>query len=187
MERESQNGDSGMAHIQTPLSCREDFIRFRSSKLRQSLSSQVTAISPLDQLMMFIRNCRKTDGSELDIETAVREAMANAVIHGNHEDPYKRVDVTCRCNSDGQVLITVRDEGPGFRSDAVPDPTSPENRLSTHGRGIYLMRMLMDEVSFVKGGSVVRMRKKSNPGNATQRTERSKCVSSQVSQAPFAD
>ena len=125
----------------------EHFIRFRSSKLRQSLSSQFTAISPLvDQLMTFIRNCRKTDGSELEIETAVREAISNAIIHGNHEDPYKRVRVMCRCNSDGEVRITVRDEGPGFKSDAVPDPTTPENRLSTHGRGIYLMRMLMDEV-----------------------------------------
>jgi len=163
-----------MAHIQTPLSCREDFIRFRSSKLRQSLSSQVTAISPfVDQLIMFIRNCRKTDGSELEIETAVREAISNAVIHGNHEDPCKRVQVMCQCNSDGEVRITVRDKGPGFKSDAVPDPTSPENRLSTHGRGIYLMRMLMDEVSFVKGDSVVRMRKKSKADGATQRTERS--------------
>src|SRR5438128_5700382 len=173
MEQESQNGDSGMAHIQTPLLCRGDFIRFRLSKLRQSVSSQVTAISPLvDQLMMLIRNCRKRDGSELEIETAVREAISNAIIHGNHEDPFKRVRVMCRCNSDGEVRITVRDEGPGFRSDAVPDPTSPENRLFTHGRGIYLMKMLMDEVSFVKGGSVVRMRKKSNAGTAAPRRER---------------
>ena len=162
-----------MAQIQPPLSCREHFIRFRSSKLRQSLSSEVTAISPLvDQLMMFVRNCRKTDGSELEIETAVREAIANAIIHGNHENPHKRVRVMCRCNSDGEVRITVRDEGPGFQMDAVPDPTSPENRLSTHGRGIYLIRMLMDEVSFVKGGSVVRMRKKSNAGAVAQRKER---------------
>jgi serine/threonine-protein kinase RsbW len=162
-----------MAHIETPLSCREHFIRFRSSKLRQSLSSQVTALSPLvDQLMMFIRNCRKADGSELEIETAVREAISNAVIHGNHEDPCKRVQVMCRCNSDGEIRITVRDKGPGFKSDAVPDPTSPENRLSTHGRGIYLIRMLMDEVSFVKGGSVVRMRKMSNAGAVAQSRER---------------
>ena len=162
-----------MAHIQTPLSCREHFIRFRSSKLRQSLSSEVSAISPLvDQLMMFSRNCDKTDGSELEIGTAVREAISNAIIHGNHEDPHKRVLVMCRCNSDGEVRITVRDEGPGFKSDAVPDPASPENRLSTHGRGIYLMRMLMDEISFVKGGSVVRMRKKSNAGAVAQRRER---------------
>src|SRR5437764_8353483 len=102
MERESQNGDSGMAHIQSPLSCREDFIRFRSSKLRQSLSSQVTAVSPfVDQLMMFIRNCRNTDGSELEIETAVREAISNPVIHGNHEDPCKRVQVVCTCTQAG--------------------------------------------------------------------------------------
>ena len=123
--------------------------------------------------MTFIRNFRKADGSELEIETAVREAISNAIIHGNHEDPYKRVHVTCRCNSDEEVMITVRDEGPGFRSDAVPDPTAPENRLSTHGRGIYLMRMLMDEVSFVNGGSVVSMRKNSNAGTAAQRRERS--------------
>ena len=162
-----------MAQVQNTLSCREHFIRFRSSKLRQSLSSQVDAISPIvDQLMMFVRNCRKTDGSELEIETAVREAISNAIIHGNHENPYKRVRIMCRCNSDGEVRITVRDEGPGFKSDAVPDPTSPENRLSTHGRGIYLTRMLMDEVSFVKGGSIVRMRKKSNAGSVAQRRDR---------------
>src|ERR1700756_3179684 len=87
------------------------------------------------------------------------EGLSYPIIHGHHQDPYKRGRVICRCNSDGEVRITVRDEGPGFKSDAVPDPTSPENRLSTHGRGIYLMRMLMDEVSFMKGGSVVRMRK----------------------------
>src|SRR5206468_8353443 len=137
MERESQNGDSGMAHTQTPLSCREDFIRFRSSKLRQSLSSQVTAISPVvDQLIMFIRNCRKTDGSELEIETAVREAISNAVIHGNHEDPCKRVQVMCQCNSDGEVRITVRDKGPGFKSDAVPDPTSGEPTVHSRARDL---------------------------------------------------
>jgi serine/threonine-protein kinase RsbW len=162
-----------MAHIQNLTLMPQIFHSVRFVELRQSLSSQVTAISPLlDQLMMFIRNCRKTDGSKLEIETAVREAISNAVIHGNHEDPCKRVHVMCRCNSDGEVRITVRDEGPGFKSDAVPDPTSPENRLSTHGRGIYLMRMLMDEVSFVKGGSVVRMRKKSNAGAVAQRKER---------------
>jgi len=157
-----------MAHIQNLTLMPQIFHSVRFVELRQSLSSQVTAISPLvDQLMIFITNFRKADGGEFEIEMAVREAISNAVIHGNHEDPYKRVHVMCRCNSDGEVRITVRDEGSGFQSDAVPDPTCPENRLSTHGRGIYLMRMLMDEVSFVKGGSVVRMRKKSNAGTDT--------------------
>jgi len=69
---------------------------------------------------------------------------------------------------DGEVSITVRDEGKGFDSRTVLDPTRLENLLFTHGRGIYLMKTLMDEVSFEEGGSVVRMRKNSNLG-ATER------------------
>jgi anti-sigma regulatory factor (Ser/Thr protein kinase) len=53
----------------------------------------------------------------------------------------------------------VEDEGGGFKSDTVPDPTSPDNRLRTHGRGIHLMRTSMDEVRFERDGSVVHMRK----------------------------
>jgi len=70
---------------------------------------------------------------------------------------------------DGEVSITVRDEGHGFNSETIPDPTSPENRMFTHGRGIYLMKTLMDEVSFEEGGAVVMMRKKSNASSAEQR------------------
>ena len=82
------------------------------------------------------------------------------LFHGSHEDPDKRVFLACRCSIDGEVSITVRDEGQGFDSRAVPDPTTLENRLCTHGRGIYLMKALMDEVCFDEGGTVVRMRKK---------------------------
>jgi serine/threonine-protein kinase RsbW len=64
----------------------------------------------------------------------------------------------------GEVSISVRDEGRGFNPNQVPDPTAPENRLFTHGRGIYLMKNLMDEVSFEDNGAVVRMRKRSNSG-----------------------
>src|SRR6266478_9890635 len=109
-------------------------------ELRQSLRSQVAAISPfVDQLIRFILNFRHADGSEIDIETALREALANAVIHGNGENSYKRVYVDCRCYIDGEVSITVRDEGQGFNSEEVANPTTPENLLFTHGRGIYLI------------------------------------------------
>jgi serine/threonine-protein kinase RsbW len=109
------------------------------------------------------------DGSEIDIEMALLEALANAVIHGNGGKSCKRVYVTCRCYMDGEVSIMVRDEGRGFDSNAVLDPTFSENLLFTHGRGIYLMKTLMDEVSFEEGGSVVRMRKSSNVGATAQR------------------
>jgi serine/threonine-protein kinase RsbW len=139
-------------------------------ELRQSLPSQVGAISPfVDQLMRFILKFRSADETEIDVEMALHEALANAVIHGNGEDSCKRIYVTCRCCMDGEVSVTVRDEGRGFDSSAVLDPTSPENLLSTHGRGIYLMKTLMDEVSFEEGGTVVMMRKKSNASSVGQR------------------
>jgi serine/threonine-protein kinase RsbW len=132
-------------------------------EVRQSLPSQVAAISPfVDQLMRFITKFRAVDGGEVDIDIALREALANAVIHGNQEDSRKRVYVVCRCTTDGEVSITIQDEGEGFDSDAVPDPTALENRLFTHGRGIYAMKTLMDEVDFEQGGTVVYMRKKPN-------------------------
>ena len=139
------------------------------AELRQSFPSDVTAMTLFeDQLMRFILKFRNADGSEGDIEMALHEALANAVIHGNGENSSKRVYVACRCYRDGEVSITVRDEGKGFDGSAVLDPTFRENLLFTHGRGIYLMKMLMDEVTFEDGGVVVRMRKNSN-SDAAQR------------------
>ena len=139
-------------------------------ELRQSFPSQIRVISPyVDRLMRFILHFRPADGTEIDIETAVREALANAMLHGNGENPSKRVYVDCRCYTDREVSITIRDEGAGFDTNAVPDPTSPESRLSEHGRGIYLMKTLMDEICFDESGTVVHMRKKSNVGPDAQK------------------
>ena len=93
-----------------------------------------------------------------DVEIAVREALANAIIHGNHEDRRKYVHITCRCEPH-EVSIAVKDEGKGFDVKNVPDPTAPENIGSVHGRGIHVMKALMDEVRFEEGGVVVHMRK----------------------------
>jgi serine/threonine-protein kinase RsbW len=140
-------------------------------ELRQSLTSKVAAISPFTgQLMRFILNFRMADGSEIDIEMALLEALANAVIHGNGDSSCKSVNVACRCYMDGEVAITVRDEGRGFDPCVLVDPTLRENLLITHGRGIYLMKTLMDEVSFEEGGAVVMMRKKANSNSAKQST-----------------
>jgi Histidine kinase-like ATPase domain len=93
-------------------------------ELQQSLPSQVSAIEPFVwQLMRFISKFRSPDGSETDIELALHEALANAVIHGNGEDPYKRVYVVCRCDMDGEVSITIRDQGQG--STAAPYQIRP--------------------------------------------------------------
>jgi|SRR5271170_665730 len=139
---------------------------FRSvpfAELRQSLPSRISIISPfVDQLMRFIARFRNSDGSELDIEMALREALANAIVHGNQEDSRKCVYVACRCTTDGEVSVTVGDEGQGFDADSVVDPTAQGNRLLPHGRGIYLMKTLMDDVCFEQGGAVVYLHKASN-------------------------
>lgn len=135
-------------------------------ELRRSFPSKVTAIPPtVDQLMRFIAMFRNTGASEADLEIALHAAIANAVIHGNHEDLCKRVYVTCRCRADGEVSITVRDEEPGFDNGTVPDLAESASRLSIHGRGVHLMRSSMDEVRFEGGGTVVGMHKKSNAGS----------------------
>ena len=132
-------------------------------ELRQSLPSRISSVSPfIDQLMLFIARFRNADGSELEIETAVREALANAVVHGNKEDAGKRVYVVCRCTTDGEISIRVEDEGQGFDTDNIADPTTPENRRLPFGRGIYLMKTSMDEIAFEEGGAVVYLRKASN-------------------------
>jgi serine/threonine-protein kinase RsbW len=124
----------------------------------------VVAIVPqvVDTLISRVTSLRVRDGSEDDIELAFQEALLNAVIHGNRQDPFKRVYVTLRCGADGSVQITIQDEGAGFDVASVPDPTTPENLVRQHGRGIFLMRAMMDEVSFDDGGRIVHMRKRVN-------------------------
>ena len=95
----------------------------------------------------------------------------NAIVHGNQNDPRKLVNVNCRCASDGDVSITVEDQGNGFELDSVADPTSPDNLLRTNGRGIHLIRTLMDEVHFRQGGSVVHMRKRAAGSDAARKAQ----------------
>jgi serine/threonine-protein kinase RsbW len=127
--------------------------------LESSLPSEVSAISPfVDKLMLLLRNCGCVPESVSDVDIALREALANAIIHGNHEDPRKHVHVKCCCQPD-EVSIVVKDEGKGFDVNNVPDPTASENIVSVHGRGIHVIRALMDEVHFQEGGTVIHMRK----------------------------
>jgi serine/threonine-protein kinase RsbW len=83
------------------------------------------------------------------ISMAVREAMINAVMHGNGYSPDKRVKLSFE-QSAGNLVITIRDEGAGLDPDTVPDPLAPENIMKQSGRGIFLMRAFMDDVKFRK-------------------------------------
>jgi len=93
---------------------------------------------------------------------AVREAVTNAVIHGNSKDEGKVIDIILKSSPEA-VEISVHDQGVGFNPSEVPDPTVEENLLKTSGRGILFMRNFMDEVVWFvppEGGTTVRMLKR---------------------------
>lgn len=96
------------------------------------------------------------------IDLAIREAVTNAVLHGNRRDEAKTVEVRFKSFKQ-RIEITVRDRGEGFDPNSVPDPTDPQNLLKASGRGILFMRTFMDEVEWShhpEGGTVVRMVKR---------------------------
>jgi anti-sigma regulatory factor (Ser/Thr protein kinase) len=96
----------------------------------------------------------------IEVELALQEALANAIRHGCKGDATRRVQCVVSCNSDGEVLIVVRDPGSGFDMATVPNPLVGENVLKSSGRGIFLINQLMDEVAFNDGGRELRMRKR---------------------------
>jgi len=93
----------------------------------------------------------------LEIALAVQEALANAVVHGCKNDASKEVRCRLERDSSGPIVITVTDPGRGFLPADVADPNQPENLYADHGRGVYLIRQLMDEVHFENGGNQIRM------------------------------
>jgi serine/threonine-protein kinase RsbW len=130
-------------------------------RLDVTVAAHKRAIGPVvDRIMKIIEEMKCADGREFEIETAVREAVANAVIHGAKEDPEKTVQVWVGCDEARGMIIGVRDPGRGFDPSAIPSPLKGEKLFSEHGRGIYLINQLMDEVRFERGGTEIWMRKK---------------------------
>ena len=128
--------------------------------LSLTMRSEIEAISPLvDRLMPLVRAAHCVSGDDCDLEVALREALANAVLHGSKHDTRKKVHVSCRIRPTKEVSLVVRDEGDGFDPANIPDATSVDNANSETGRGIHLMKLFMDAVSFAHGGCEVRLQK----------------------------
>ena len=129
-------------------------------KLDVTIPATPNAISGVvDGVMQIAREMKCAVGNEYQVELALREALANAIVHGCNNDPSKQVECCVACTDSSDVVIVVRDPGEGFVPTTVPDPLAAENLHSAHGRGIYLINQLMDEVSFERNGAEIRMRK----------------------------
>jgi serine/threonine-protein kinase RsbW len=98
-----------------------------------------------------------TDEVYGNVLVATMEATNNAIVHGNKKNPDKVVNVQI-IREGRQLLIRIRDQGPGFDYTKVPDPTSPENIEKINGRGIFLMKRLSDEIAFEDEGRLVELK-----------------------------
>jgi serine/threonine-protein kinase RsbW len=125
-----------------------------------TLSADVSAISPVvGWAMQLVGQLEYAAGKEFEIELALREALANAILHGCKGDPTKKIEFSVTGEKERGILIIVRDPGQGFDHSALPAPTDAKNLFSDHGRGIYLINKLMDEVKYEQNGREIHMRK----------------------------
>jgi serine/threonine-protein kinase RsbW len=92
-----------------------------------------------------------------NVMVAVTEAVNNSVVHGNQSDPNKKVFLDFEMENQYRLVVRVRDEGPGFDPQKLSDPTAPENLENVGGRGVFLMRQLADELTFLDDGRIVEM------------------------------
>jgi serine/threonine-protein kinase RsbW len=128
-----------------------------------SLPSRIETVAEAAAVVAeFVTRSGVSEDAAFGIDMAVREAVTNAVVHGNGQDEDKIVGIILKSSPEA-VEISVHDQGPGFNPNEVPDPTAEENILKTSGRGIFFMRSFMDEVDWFlppEGGTTVRMLKR---------------------------
>ena len=128
-----------------------------------SLPSRIEAVdAAATAVAEFISRSGISEEAAFRIDMAVREAVTNAVLHGNRQEESKAVELTLKSSPDA-IEISVHDQGQGFNPEEVPDPTKEENLLKSSGRGIFFMRNFMDEVDWSirpNGGTTVRLVKR---------------------------
>jgi len=98
-----------------------------------------------------------------EVSVAVREGVVNAIKHGNQHDVTKRVVVEFAVEPSDHMTVWVKDQGPGFDPEDIPDPLAPENIMKGSGRGILFMRNYMDDVTLSRhpeGGMQIWMKKR---------------------------
>jgi serine/threonine-protein kinase RsbW len=130
-------------------------------KLDITIMATISSIAPVvERVMELVGEMECSRGKEFEVEMALREALANAILHGAKNDPSKQVQLCVACDIERGMLIIVRDPGQGFDPSKVASPVVGLNIYSEHGRGIFLINELMDEVQFTRGGTEIVMRKR---------------------------
>ena len=128
-------------------------------KLQKTMEARVEAIPPfVEDVMKIVQSVGCAAGKEREVEISLLEALANAVVHGAKNDPSKEIEICVACDESRGLLLIIRDPGEGFDPASVPSPVVGQNLFSSHGRGIYMINQLMDEVRYEKGGTEIHMK-----------------------------
>ena len=118
----------------------------------------------------LLQSKRWSEDEIIKIDLALQEALANGIRHGCKGDPTKSVQCSVTCDASGELMIVVRDPGPGFDLDKLANPLDSENMMKPSGRGVFLINQLVDQVAFADGGREVHMRKKRDKAPAPPAT-----------------
>jgi serine/threonine-protein kinase RsbW len=122
------------------------------------LPSELENISRVEKLIDEISSSHNLSSEVYGkISVAIIEAVNNAILHGNQLDISKKVKIGYNIDEES-ISFFVGDEGKGFDYANIPDPTLPENLEKTHGRGIFLMNHLADDIEFAENGATVEMK-----------------------------
>lgn len=131
------------------------------------IPSSIEQLSVVDEVTERIaREMGFTESDVSDLAICVTEAVNNAIVHAHHNDEQKAIKIHFERRPDG-LLVRVLDEGEGFNPNKLADPTLPENIMKDGGRGIHVMRHLMDKMelrSREKGMEVVILKLKGKGG-----------------------
>jgi len=140
----------------------------RRTTLQRSLpATPESADAILTEIMEAVESAPFSCGDVDEIRLALREALNNAVKHGSKLDASKTIHVACRLDPSEGFWVSIRDEGKGFDPNRVPDPTAPENLERFSGRGLFMIRELMDKVEHHDGGREIRMTRRPRPAEDT--------------------
>ena len=126
--------------------------------VRMRMPSRPAAIAPMiDRVLAAVEPAGFSEEQRDDLAVALAEALANAVVHGNRRRARASVAVDVQVVLRKAATITVTDSGPGFARKSLPDPRDPGALLLPRGRGVFLMRRLMDAVEYNRKGNQVRL------------------------------
>jgi anti-sigma regulatory factor (Ser/Thr protein kinase) len=118
-------------------------------------------------VVQLLESKRWPEAELVKVDLALQEALANGIRHGCNGDPTKHIQCCVTFDTNGELMIVVRDPGPGFDISTVPNPLDAGNMMKPSGRGVFLINQLMDEVAFADGGREVQMRKRRVPKTTT--------------------